>query len=95
MRTEIIIRATKTQQVLGEKGRRIRELTSVVQKRFPQFSDGAHPVELYAGTIHIYIYMYIYNLYLSLYTYLLKFYICKYLHSIFNRYFIFDNDFFY
>ncbi len=33
-RTEIIILATKTQQVLGEKGRRIRELTSVVQKRF-------------------------------------------------------------
>jgi len=26
--------ATKTQQVLGEKGRRIRELTSVIQKRF-------------------------------------------------------------
>ncbi|CAI0387504.1 unnamed protein product [Linum tenue] len=34
MRTEIIIRATRTQNVLGEKGRRIRELTSVVQKRF-------------------------------------------------------------
>ena len=33
MRTEIIIRATRTQNVLGEKGRRIRELTSVVQKR--------------------------------------------------------------
>jgi small subunit ribosomal protein S3e len=33
-RTEIIIMATKTQQVLGEKGRRIRELTSVIQKRF-------------------------------------------------------------
>ncbi|KAK9762911.1 40S ribosomal protein S3, partial [Basidiobolus ranarum] len=33
-RTEIIIRATRTQDVLGEKGRRIRELTSVVQKRF-------------------------------------------------------------
>nr|TKR65759.1 hypothetical protein D5086_0000317830 [Populus alba] len=27
MRTEIIIRATRTQNVLGEKGRRIRELT--------------------------------------------------------------------
>jgi small subunit ribosomal protein S3e len=37
-RTEIIILATKTQQVLGEKGRRIRELTSVVQKRF-NFED--------------------------------------------------------
>lgn len=32
-RTEIIIMATKTQNVLGEKGRRIRELTAVVQKR--------------------------------------------------------------
>ena len=26
--------ATRTQHVLGEKGKRIRELTSVVQKRF-------------------------------------------------------------
>lgn len=34
IRTEIIILATRTQNVLGEKGRRIRELTSVVQKRF-------------------------------------------------------------
>lgn len=33
-RTEIIIMATKTQNVLGEKGRRIRELTAVVQKRY-------------------------------------------------------------
>ncbi|KAL1110119.1 hypothetical protein AAG570_008196, partial [Ranatra chinensis] len=33
-RTEIIIMATRTQNVLGEKGRRIRELTSVIQKRF-------------------------------------------------------------
>jgi len=32
--TEIIIMATRTQNVLGEKGRRIRELISVVQKRF-------------------------------------------------------------
>lgn len=31
-RTEIIIRATHTQEVLGEKGRRIRELTALVQK---------------------------------------------------------------
>merc|ERR1711871_1628418 len=30
-RHEIIIRATRTQNVLGEKGRRIRELTAVVQ----------------------------------------------------------------
>ncbi|KAL8495126.1 hypothetical protein ACS0TY_019335 [Phlomoides rotata] len=34
MRTGIINRATRTQNVLGEKGRRIRELTSVVHKRF-------------------------------------------------------------
>lgn len=34
LRTEIIIRATRTREVLGEKGRRIRELTSLVQKRF-------------------------------------------------------------
>merc|ERR1711924_257922 len=33
-RHEIIIRATRTRNVLGEKGRRIRELTAVVQKRF-------------------------------------------------------------
>ena len=48
LRTEIIIRATRTQSVLGEKGQRIRELTSVVQKRF-QFADGA--VELYAERV--------------------------------------------
>ena len=38
-RTEIIIRATRTINVLGEKGRRIRELTAVVQKRF-SFPEG-------------------------------------------------------
>jgi len=48
MRTEVIIRATRTQNVLGEKGQRIRELTSVVQKRF-SFKDGA--VELYAERV--------------------------------------------
>ena len=40
MRTEIIIRATRTQSVLGEKGRRIRELTSLVQQRF-NFPDSS------------------------------------------------------
>lgn len=47
--TEIIIRATRTQNVLGEKGRRIRELTSIVQKgfNFPKNS-----VELYAEKIN-------------------------------------------
>jgi len=48
MRTEIIIRATRTQNVLGEHGRRIRELTSVVQKRF-EFAQGS--VELYAERV--------------------------------------------
>ncbi|CAD5186809.1 unnamed protein product [Musa acuminata subsp. malaccensis] len=49
MRTEIIIRATRTQNVLGEKGRRIRELTSVVQKRFNFPENG---VELYAEKVN-------------------------------------------
>ena len=48
VKMEIIIRATKTQNVLGEKGRRIRELTSLVQKRFG-FAEGA--VELYAEKV--------------------------------------------
>jgi small subunit ribosomal protein S3e len=48
VRTEIIIRATRTQMVLGEKGRRIRELTSLVQKRF-LFPEGN--VELYAERV--------------------------------------------
>lgn len=45
IRTEIIILATRTQNVLGEKGRRIRELTSVVQKRFG-FPEGTVEVLL-------------------------------------------------
>lgn len=48
MKTEVIIRATRTQNVLGEKGRRIRELTTVVQKRF-KFAEGT--VELYAEKV--------------------------------------------
>ena len=48
MRTEVIIRATRTQDVLGVKGRRIRELTAAVQKRF-RFADGS--VELYAEKV--------------------------------------------
>ncbi|XP_046665771.1 40S ribosomal protein S3-A-like [Homalodisca vitripennis] len=47
-KTEIIIMATRTQNVLGEKGRRIRELTSVVQKRFGFPPDS---VELYAEKV--------------------------------------------
>merc|ERR1711865_1208532 len=48
MKTDIVIRATRTQNVLGEKGRRIRELTSLVQKRF-NFPEGS--VELYAEKV--------------------------------------------
>merc|ERR1712107_594545 len=47
-KTEIIIMATRTQNVLGEKGRRIRELTSVVQKRFSFLENS---VELYAEKV--------------------------------------------
>jgi len=47
-RTDIIIRATRTKNVLGEKGQRIRELTALVQKRwrFPP-----NTVELYAERV--------------------------------------------
>ena len=48
MRTEIIIRATRTREVLGEKGQRIRELTSAVQKRFG-FAEGT--VEMFAERV--------------------------------------------
>uniref|UniRef100_A0A8B9EMU9 DNA-(apurinic or apyrimidinic site) lyase n=1 Tax=Anser cygnoides TaxID=8845 RepID=A0A8B9EMU9_ANSCY len=41
-------RSARTQNVLGEKGRRIRELTAVVQKRFG-FPEGS--VELYAEKV--------------------------------------------
>ena len=47
-RTEIVIMAAKTQQVLGEKGRRIRELTAMVQKRF---NIDAGRIELYAEKV--------------------------------------------
>jgi small subunit ribosomal protein S3e len=46
--SQIIIRATHTQEVLGEKGRRIRELTALVQKRF-KFPDNT--LELYAEKV--------------------------------------------
>merc|ERR1711915_430579 len=42
------IRATRTREVLGEKGRRIRELTAVVQKRFG-FPENS--VELFAERV--------------------------------------------
>ncbi|CCX33344.1 40S ribosomal protein S3 [Pyronema domesticum] len=46
--TDIIIRATHTQEVLGDQGRRIRELTSLVQKRF-KFPENS--VSLYAAKV--------------------------------------------
>ncbi|ODM94016.1 40S ribosomal protein S3, partial [Orchesella cincta] len=49
-RTEIIIMATRTQNVLGDKGRRIRELSSVIQKRFG-FAPGS--IELYAEKVPV------------------------------------------
>merc|ERR1712196_502342 len=48
LKTEIIIRATRARDVLGDKGRRIRELTSVVQKRF-RYPEGS--VELFAERV--------------------------------------------
>merc|ERR1712130_448997 len=45
---EVRVTPTRTENVLGEKGRRIRELTSVVQKRF-NFPEGT--VELYAEKV--------------------------------------------
>lgn len=48
IRTEIIVRATRTREVLGDKGRRIRELTSLVQKRF-NFKEST--VELFAENV--------------------------------------------
>jgi small subunit ribosomal protein S3e len=47
-RTEIIIRATNTNSVLGPNNRRIRELTSLVQQRFNFPPDN---VELYAEQV--------------------------------------------
>jgi small subunit ribosomal protein S3e len=48
MRTEIIVRASKPQDVLGDKGKRIRELTAVISKRFG-FQEGS--VELFAERV--------------------------------------------
>lgn len=48
MRTEIIVRASRPQDVLGDKGKRIRELTAVISKRFG-FAEGA--VELFAERV--------------------------------------------
>lgn len=48
-RTEIVIRATKTKEVLGEKGRRIRELTACIQQRF-KYAEGG--VALYVERVN-------------------------------------------
>ncbi|GFE54487.1 40S ribosomal protein S3 [Babesia ovis] len=48
VRTEIIIRATRAREVVGDKARRIRELTSLIQKRFGFSPD---TVELYAERV--------------------------------------------
>eukprot|EP00919_Chromeraceae_sp_WS-2016_P022890 GHVR01054470.1.p1 GENE.GHVR01054470.1~~GHVR01054470.1.p1 ORF type:complete len:238 (+),score=39.73 GHVR01054470.1:35-748(+) len=48
VKTDLIIKATRTREVLGEKGKRIRELTSMVQKRF-DFADNS--LELYAEKV--------------------------------------------
>ncbi|XP_060845058.1 small ribosomal subunit protein uS3-like [Rhopalosiphum padi] len=47
-RTEIVVSATRTHNVLGDQGRRIRELTSLIKKRF-DFKD--KEVELFVEKI--------------------------------------------
>ncbi|EKG01924.1 40S ribosomal protein S3, putative, partial [Trypanosoma cruzi] len=49
-RTEIVIRATKTREVLGEKGRRIRELTACLQQRF-HYKEGK--LQLFAERVEV------------------------------------------
>jgi len=46
--TEVIIKATKTNEVLGERGRRLRELTMLIQKRF-KLAPGS--IKLYAERV--------------------------------------------
>jgi len=48
LKTEVIIRATRTTKVLGDKGKRIRELTSVVSHRWG-YKEGS--IELYAEKV--------------------------------------------
>jgi len=48
-RTEVVIRATRTRTVLGEKGRRIKELTAVISKRF-NLPEGS--IELFAERVN-------------------------------------------
>lgn len=48
IKTEIRIKATKTQEVIGVEGRKIRELTSLIQKRFNYKKD---EVEVYVERV--------------------------------------------
>ena len=48
VKTEIVLRATRTQNILGEKGRRIQELTALVQSRF-NLANGE--VAIYAESV--------------------------------------------
>ena len=48
-KTEMVIRAAKPVDVLGEKSKRLRELTSIIQKRF-KFADGT--LELFAAQVN-------------------------------------------
>jgi small subunit ribosomal protein S3e len=50
VKVSIIIRATKTQNVLGTQGRRIRELTSLIHQRFFPRNDASY-VKLYAERV--------------------------------------------
>nr|ADD38871.1 40S ribosomal protein S3-B [Lepeophtheirus salmonis] len=49
-KTEVIISATKTQNVLGDESKRIRELTSLIEKRFA-FEQGT--LSLYADKVAV------------------------------------------
>merc|ERR1712093_694815 len=50
VRTEIVIKATKTKEVLGDKGRRIRELTSLVSQRW-RYPEGG--VQLFVERVAV------------------------------------------
>lgn len=49
VRTEIVVKATNGKNVIGHNGQRIRELCSLIQKRFGFEKDG---VEMYVGKVH-------------------------------------------
>jgi small subunit ribosomal protein S3e len=47
-KVEIIVRGTKTQSIIGQKGKRIRELTRLLEKRF---FFGNHKIELFVEKV--------------------------------------------